>query len=79
MQTAAVNRVDIVMVAEAATNNSMNADGTVVQAQVTPTAEARNTLALMQAAAASRVDNVMVADATTDNAINTDATVVESY
>jgi hypothetical protein len=41
------------MVAQAAADNAMNADATVVEEQVTATAEASTTLTLMQAAAAA--------------------------
>jgi len=46
------SRVDSVMTAEAAADNSTNADKTEAEAQVTTTAQARSVLTLAQAAAA---------------------------
>ena len=46
---AAASCGDSTMVAQAAADNTMNADATVVEEQVTATAEASTTLTLMQA------------------------------
>ena len=62
--SASRTRVDSVMTAEAAADNSLNPDATEAEKKVTAAAEARTALTLVQAAAApSRFNSVMAAEA----------------